>query len=111
MCKDCKQYKCVQCGERHTDYKMMADERICSQCEQQTREFQKVDLKRLLKTMNKDDVDEVLKDVDVTDEVSRSERFNLDCWREMIGEEISEWKNNKYESFNDLRDRIIKLIG
>jgi hypothetical protein len=81
---------------------MMADEKTCGQCEHQTREFSKVDLKRLFKTMPEADVDDVMREVS-------DEQYRKDM-SDMIDDCITHWKKQKDTNMDNLRDDILDLI-
>lgn len=104
---------CPQCGHYY-DYKEMADENICQECVHQTREFQKVDFKRLLESMPEEDIDEEFnkyygKRYD-DDEITEEEKERIELRKE-IKREIDDWfYNTEDRDLTNLFDRIIKLI-
>lgn len=92
---------CPQCGHYY-DYKEMADEKTCQECVYQTREFQKVDLKRLLESMPDEDIDEIIDEID-------NEILRDDIIDEIVPYLVDKTSRIQIKAEN-LADRIIKLI-
>jgi len=114
-------YWCPQCGHYY-DYDEMANVNTCRECVKQLREVQMVELKKLLKSMPDEDIeqvddeieeelhDEIEKEVEKEVEKEYYEGFAYNGGlRDEIIDEIKEFHLGG-GSYKALADKIIKLI-